>query len=82
MGLQKLIGDIKLRIHQTEDGSVAIVEVNEVEDLFDKTHKLFPSYTKGNLHGQRGTVWHPNGGVQAGFAFDKRGQAALAFPTA
>jgi hypothetical protein len=42
LGLQKLIGEVKLEIHQTEDGSVAIVEANEAEDLFDKTHKLFP----------------------------------------
>ncbi|MDF9845506.1 MULTISPECIES: DUF4365 domain-containing protein [unclassified Paenibacillus] len=42
LGLQKLIGNITLRINQTEDGSIAIIEVNEVEDLFDKTHKLFP----------------------------------------
>ncbi|WP_139293584.1 hypothetical protein, partial [Mycobacterium tuberculosis] len=40
--LQKLIGDMKLSISQSEEGSVAIVEVNQVEDLFDKTHKLFP----------------------------------------
>ncbi|MNW57393.1 hypothetical protein D3C74_352000 [compost metagenome] len=39
-------------------------------------------YPKGNLHGQRGTVWHTNRCVQAGLSFDERSYAALAFPTA
>lgn len=39
------------------------------------------SYTIGDLHGQGGTIGHPNGGVQASFAFHKCGHAAFAFST-
>ncbi|WP_346836015.1 hypothetical protein [Paenibacillus polymyxa] len=61
LGLQKLIGNIKLRIDQTEDGSVAIVEVNEVEDLFDKTHKLFPRVRESFLANDIGKISLPQG---------------------
>lgn len=39
-------------------------------------------YPKGNLHGQRGTIRHANHCIQAGFTFDERRYAALAFLTA
>ncbi|WP_336788450.1 DUF4365 domain-containing protein [Paenibacillus sp. MMO-177] len=42
LGLEKIIGKTRLDIHQTEDGSIAIVEVDQLENLFEKTHALFP----------------------------------------
>lgn len=58
LNLQKLLGSIRLSIEQTEDEIFAIIEVENIEKIFDSTHKVFPlvreaflakSYNKGIL---------------------------------